>query len=379
MTRCSSVTPARWTAFGLLCLVASAAACSHSEPFTNPQGSETPFDPGPPARLTLNPAHDGHPAWLADRSGILYSAQQVEREDDDVCLAELPATGGRQRRLMCDIPGNRESNDAAQSAAGAADGRVALLRAGNGSLGGTSPAFLDIAVIPTLDGGEAQRVRILPFTPAGGKVHDYAGHLRWLTADALVYVGQRFVAQRPCPEPCPLDTLLVSTEVTTLSLAGASATGTAVPGTELATGVAPVLDGSAILYTLANDSRIYRRGLAGGEVSVVHDFGAAGIARDVHAAGNRVVAIVGGRVAFSVDPRAGPVQWDSGGVVHLVELGEAGSAALDTPGRLYRRPALSPDGSAIVAEGYPLIITGPFFDPDTTVGKSGDLYLFGGE
>jgi WD40-like Beta Propeller Repeat len=374
MTPRSSVTPARWTALGLLCLVASAPACSHTEPFANPETGEQPFDPGPPARLTLNPAQDGSPSWLADGSAILYSAQQLNRVDLDVCLAELPPTGGQQRRLTCDIPGNGASTDAAQSSAASADGRIALLSAGNGNIGGTSPVFLDLALIPTLDGVDAQRVRALPFTPSGGTRQDYAGHLRWLRADLLVYVGQRFVAQRPCPdETCPLDTLLVSTEVTTLTVDGSTAT--AVPGTELATGVAPIDEGTAILYTIANDSRIYRRTLASGEVTVAHDFGPAGIARDVHAVGIRVTAVVGGRVAFSVDPRAGPVQWDSGGVVHVLDLGDSDSQALDTPGRLYRRPALSPDGSRVVAEGYPLIVVGG----DTTVSKSGDLYLSGGE
>jgi hypothetical protein len=52
---------------------------------------------------------------------------------------------------------------------------------------------------------------------------------------------------------------------------------------------------------------------------------------------------------------------------------------LDTPERLYRRPAVSPDGSKVVAEGFPLIITGPVLREDTTVSKSGDLFLFGGE
>jgi hypothetical protein len=376
MTHCPSVTSARWTALGLLCLVTS-VGCSHTGPFANPPGNEEPFDPGSPARLTLNPAHDGNPTWLADGSAILYSAQQLDREDDDVCLAELPPAGGRQRRLVCDIPGDRRSTDAAQSAAASADGRLALLSAGNGDIGGTSPVFLELGLIPTLDALDAQRVRTLPFTPSGGRAQDYAGHLRWLTSEALVYLGQRFVTQRACGEPCPLDTLLVSTEVTTLALADGA--GAAVPGTEFATGVAPLPGGAAILYTLPNDGRIYRRILASGDVAVVHDFGAAGVARDLHAAGTRVTAIVGGRVAFSVDPRAGPVQWDSGGVVHVVELGEAGSVALDTPGRLYRRPALSPDGTRIVAEGFPLIITGPADSPDTTVGKTGDLYLFGAE
>ena len=80
MTQRSSVTPARWTALGLLCLVISASACSHSEPFANPETGEEPFDPGPPVRLTVNPAHDGSPSWLADGSGILYSAQQLDRD-----------------------------------------------------------------------------------------------------------------------------------------------------------------------------------------------------------------------------------------------------------------------------------------------------------
>jgi hypothetical protein len=380
MTRCSSVTPGRWTALGLY-LVLFGSACSHSEPFANPQGNEQPFDPGPPARLTLNPGHDGQPSWIPDGSGILYSAQQVEREDDDVCLAELPPTGGRQRRLTCDIPGDRESTDAAQSAVASADGPLALLSAGNGSLGGTSPAFLDLALLQTLDTRDAQRVRTLPFTPSGGTSQDYAGHLRWLSSEALVYVGQGFRIKRDC-EPCPLDTVLLNTEVTILSLGSGTSAGIALPGTTQATGVAPVQDGAAILYTLAGDSRIYRRVLADGQVAVVHDFGALGPVRDVHTAGDRVTAIVGGRVTYSIHPlhpNLGPVQWDSGGVIHLVDLGQPGSVALDTPGRLYRRPALSPDGSRVVAEGYPLIITGPDFDRDTTVGKSADLYLFGGE
>jgi hypothetical protein len=377
MTKRSSVTPARWTALGLLCLVTSAPACSHSEPFDNSQGTEVPFDPGPPARLTVNPAHDGSPSWLADGSGILYSGQQLDRVDADVCLAELPPTGGQQRRLICDIPGDRDSRDAAQSSAASADGRVALLSAGNGNLGGTSPVFLDLALLPTLDAVDAQRVRTLPLTPGGGTPQDYAGHLRWLTANELVYVGQRFQTKQDCL-PCPRDTVIVGTQVTLLTVDGTTAQ--AVPATDLATGVAPISDGSAILYTLPNDTRVYREVLGSGELTVAHDFGAAGIVRDVHAAGNRVVAVVGGRVAFTVDPNLGPVQWDSGGVLHVFDLEGTGSQSLDTPGRLYRRPALSPDGSRIVAEGYPLIIVPlPGGVADTTVSKSGDIYLFGGE
>lgn len=378
MTHRRSVSPVRWSVLGLQWLAAAGVACSHTEPFSNPQGSEEPFDPGPPARLTLNPAHDGNPCWLPDGSGIIYSTQQLDRVDTDVCLAELPATGGRQRWLACDIPGDGRSTDAAQSATVSAAGRLALLSAGNGGLSSPSPVFLGIALAPTLDAAQAQTVRTLPFTPAGGATQDYAGHLRWLGPDSLVYVGQLFRAQPACPDPgCPLDTLLVSTEVTLLDLE--SADGAAVPGTSQATGVSPTADGAAILYTLRADTRIYRRDLATGEVTVVHDFGAAGVVRDIHVAGSRVAAVVGGRLGFAVDPRLGPVDYDSGGVLYLLELDGGGTSSLETSGRLYRRPALAPDGSRLVAEGFPLSITVTDSSVDTTVNRSGDLYLFGAD
>jgi hypothetical protein len=364
----------------MLSLACLSAACSHSEPFSSPPGIEEPFDPGPPARLTLNTASDGNPSWLADGSGILYSAQQLNREDADVCLAELPPTGGSQRRLICDIPGGKTTTDAAQSPAAALDGRIAVVSAGNGTLGGTNPVFLGIAVAPTLDASDLQTVRGLPYAPSGGMFQDYAGYLRWLTPERLVYVGQQFRLLRACPDPgCPLDTLISGTEVTLLDLSGATAAGTAVPGTAQATGVAPIQDGAAILFTLANDTRIYRRTLSSGDVGVFHDFGPAGVVRDVHASGNRVAVVVGGRTAFSVDPQLGPTQWDSGGVLHVLDLEGDGEVVLDTPVRLYRRPAVSPDGTKVVAEGFALIVTGPTVNPDTTVSKSGDLYLFGAE
>ena len=376
MTHGSSATPQWRTACAVL-LMAALSGCDHTSPFSDPQGTDVPFDPGPPARLTLNPEHDGDPAWLADGSGILYSSRQGFRVDSDVCLAELPPTGGSQRRLVCDVPGNQESTDAVWSAAAGADGRLALLSAGNGNVGGSSPVFIEIALAQSpLDAGNPQTVRTMPFTPSGGTLQNYAGYLRWLTLEQIAYVGQTFTTRAICPEiGCPRDTIVVGTEITVLDLAQPTAAG-AVPGTTQATGLAASEDGASIFYTLANDTRIYRRTLAGGAVTVVHDFGPAGVARDVHAAGTRIAAVVGGRVAFAADLGVGPLPWDSGGILHVVDLG-GDDVTLDTPGRLYRRPALSPDGTMIVAEGFPLVITGPPDQRDTTVSGSADLYLFG--
>jgi hypothetical protein len=113
-----------------------------------------------------------------------------------------------------------------------------------------------------------------------------------------------------------------------------------------------------------------------GVVTVAHDFGAAGFARDVHVLGSRMVAVVGGRVAYAVDPSLGPTQWDSGGVIHLVNLEDGSDQILDAPG-LSRRPQLSPSGTAVVAEVYPLIITDFETRKDTTVSRVGDLFTFG--
>jgi len=121
---------------------------------------------------------------------------------------------------------------------------------------------------------------------------------------------------------------------------------------------------------------VYRRVLSTGDQSVVHDFGAAGIARDVQTAGGRLTAIVGGRVHFESDAILGPVQWDSGGFVHVVDLGTGADVALPDEQRLFRRPVLAPGGDRLVAEGYPLIIVGSGASADTTVGRAGDLYLF---
>jgi hypothetical protein len=60
-------------------------------------------------------------------------------------------------------------------------------------------------------------------------------------------------------------------------------------------------------------------------------------------------------------------------VLHIVELGAGTGVTLDGPG-LFRRPRISPSGSGVVAEVYPLIGGDP---PPTTVSRNGDLYLYG--
>ena len=154
-----------------------------------------------------------------------------------------------------------------------------------------------------------------------------------------------------------------------------------VPGTEIASGVAVAPAVMPSTTRLAGTPGSSAASLAGADVQIAHDFGAAGVARDVHVAGNRITAVVGGRVRLVPDPVLGPVQWDSGGVIHVVDLA-SGWTWHSTPGpALPPARALSP-GDRVVAEGYPLIITlvapplRPLRRSRHHRGPAGDLYLF---
>ena len=379
MPKCSTQDPAAGGSFVPLLAAVLALGCGHTEPFTTPPtGSEQPFDATPPVRLTYNTAADRWPGWLTDGSAFLYSAQQADRADGDVCLAVMPRGGGSQRDLWCDIPAGAERRDALQSAAPAPDGRLAYVSV-TGTIAGVNPIAEGIALASGLDPRDAPIVRSFPVTPPGGVAEGTAEHLRWLDATRLVYVGQQFRTNQECPT-CPLDTVRVGLEVSLLDLSAPGSTPTALPGTGAASGAATGGDPDLVYYTVGGDSRVYRRRLSSGAVDVAHDFGAAGIVRDISVAGDRLAAVVGGRVTFALHPVLGQVQWDSGGELHVVNLTTGEDSFLEAGTRLFRRPALAPAGDALVAEGYPLIITRLNTTPvtfDTTVGKSADLFRFG--
>jgi hypothetical protein len=358
---------------GLLALVVM-AGCGHTEPFSSPAtGSDQPFDATPPVRLTFNRAADRGVAWLPDGSAILYSTQPTGRRDNDVCLAVLPPTGGRQRSLTCDpFSGVSELTDAIESVAPAPDGRLGFFAA-TSSVGAPLPNVQALALGSVSDPATRRSLVSIPYTIPGGRLHGGISQLRWLGSNRLLYLGEAVVAQRPCTS-CALDTLRTGQDAVWLAVDGAGASPQAIPGSDYASGVSPGSNEDEVYYTLGGDTRVYRQTLSSGAVSVVHDFATAGIVRDVHVVGTRMAAVVGGRVVFGIDPSLGPTQWDSGGTLHLVDLQNGTDTNLDGPG-LFRRPQLSPTGTALVAEVYPLIA-----DPVTdsiTVSRNGDLYLFG--
>jgi hypothetical protein len=359
-------------------------ACGHTEPFT-PRKFDTdqPFSPSEPVQLTLNQGPDRRAAWLPDGSGLLYSSQQLDTEDKDVCLALLPPTGGRQRQRTCtfSIDGD-ELTESVESAAARDDGQLAYIAAVS-FISAIGPSDESLVLSSLANPVSRTPILSLPYTIPGRPTHQGLSQLHWLSPDRLLYLGENVLMFRPC-QFCQLDTLRSGLHAVSLSVGAGIGAPEAIPGTDNASGVSPGSNTDEIYYTINGDTRVYRRILSTGEVVVAHDFGPAGIARDVHVAGNRLAAVVGGRVHFANDPVLGPTQWDSGGVVHVVGLSDGSDIPLTGLGALglYRRPRLSPGGTEVVAERYPLNLIeirgpeGALIRVDTLVVRDGDLYLF---
>jgi hypothetical protein len=369
------------------CLLALWAmiGCGHTEPFgARTFDTDQPFDPTPPVQLTLNQGPDRRASWLPDGSGFLYSTQQVDTRDGDVCLAELPATGGRQRARICTLSiHGGELTESLESAAAFPDGRLAYIAASSAI--GTIGPDIEALVLASVDDPVTRTSLVsIPYTIPGRRTHKGISQIHWLSSSRLVYLGEAVSVFTPC-QFCQMDTLRSGLDVVLLDLGEASVSPRAVPGTDNASGVSPGSTGDDVYYTLGGDTRVYRQTLSTGEVTAVHDFGAAGIARDVDVVGQRMTAAVGGRVHFAADPSLGSTQWDSGGIVHVVNLQDGSDVPLSGLGdlELFRRPRLSPGGTEIVAERYPLNLVevrdaeGFLIRVDTLVARTADLYLFG--
>jgi hypothetical protein len=168
-------------------------------------------------------------------------------------------------------------------------------------------------------------------------------------------------------------------ELVDVDLSGAAPVLEVIPNTAGTSSVAAGETPDLVYVTRNGDSRVYRQTLSTGATEIVHDFGTGNIARDVHVVGNTLYAIAGGWVTFVNDSTLGDIQRDSAGHLIRVNLTNGSETPLDVTGRWFRRPAASPAGNRLVAEGYTAIITScapPIGCVDTLIGRSSDLWLF---
>ncbi len=328
------------------------AGCDHPAPFRPgayvPGG---PFQIGAIVRITFNPGRDRAPTWLPGGAGIVYSAERLDRLDHDHCLAELPAAGGTIRRYDCRTTAADDSINAFEDAAVSSDGRVAYVRAAAYRLPEPplTPDAQALVLARLADVNDVRVLRRIAYTAPSRRIHHAVSHVGWLGPSRLVYLGESVSYPRACSS-CDPDTVRTGIEVVTLDFDAPTPLLAVVPGTDGASSVTVGATGDTIYFTRNGDSRVYRRAFSGGQTDTVYDFGAAGIARDVAVANGRLVAVVGGDVAYIVDSVLGNSQVDHGGELHFVTLATGAETVVGDFMSRFRRPALAPDGMRVVAE-----------------------------
>jgi hypothetical protein len=358
--------------------VLALGGCAHEQPF-QPQDSTTdrPFSPGTPVRLTYNPGADLRPAWLPDGSAFVYAWQQLGQPDLDRCLGIMGAAGGTRTTTICNPnPAAVDSADLFDAASPSPAGDLLYVRTSSRP-GAIPPDHGGVFLAPLADPLNATEVLTLPSPSPSGRTLGFISTARWRSAKRLLYVGQSVVYSREY-NGAPLDTLVTGVEIVEMDLTGAQPLVSTLPLTDGASSAALTETRDTLYYTLNNDSRVYRLVLTSAELTIAHDFGARGIARDVTVRGGNLVAVVGGEIRYSADSIIGPVQADGGGDLVSVDLatGAESDLPVDHP-LLFRHPEFSPGSGPIrlVAEGY-----APTGNPSPTrnqlVSKVGDLYLY---
>ena len=366
--------PARFLATGLALL-----GCGHGDPFAvRPVGSDSTLSGAVDRRLTFNLGTDITPAWREDGSTIIYAFEDLAHPGRDLCLAELLPTGGSQRGVMCPAGSSSDSADQLFEPAVSADGRLLYLREV-----ALEPGEIPISatLLETTDGQQLPSTPLLsyPYTAPDGRLHQGISNLRWAGPGHAVYVAQKVERLAPCAR-CPEEIVRTGIGLVVLDLSAIPPALRVVPNTEDISSVTVSAGGHAVYFTRNNERWIYQLVLANSAYRTAYGFPPGEIARDVQVAGRRLVAVVGGKVSYQDDPVLGPLQRDHGGRLWVVDLETGAANVLVVEGRFFRRPALSPDGTRLVAEAYETTITSRPESlgggADTVVGNVADLWLF---
>lgn len=294
----------------------------------------------------------------------------------DRCLGELLPTGGSIRQVICPVSlPSLDSLDTLYEPAVATDGRLLYLREAS-QPNGITPHTSALVLAERADPLAATTVLSYPYTAPNGKIHSGISNIRWLSETRALFLAEKVMYIAQCSS-CPIDTVRTGIELVEIDLSGPSATTAIIPNTEETSSVAGGAGPDQVYLTRNGDSRVYQMDLTTGTTIIVHDFGPGQIARDAQVTGNRLYAIVGGRVSFEVDSTLGSVQRDEGGQLVTVDLSNGSTSPLIVLERFFRRPAVSPTGDRMAAEAMQAVILGCGSTcRDTVISKVADLWLF---
>lgn len=331
-------------------------ACEHGAPFRpGDYGPNGPLTPGNPTRLTYNLGQDLIPAWRSGDS-IVYTSEREDREDHDRCLAFIPGAGGAISRYACRTNAADDSINVFEDAAVAEDSIAYVRVSTERFLQGIGPDRQELVVAAGATPNTARTLQQIPFTASWGTTYDALSHIVWLGPTRLAALGERVTYPRACSS-CVPDTVRTGISIVMVDFATAVPVVTRLADGDSASSLAVAANGDTLYFTRDGDSRVYRHMFSSGLTDTLYDFGF-GIARDLSVANGRVVAVVGGAVSYAVDSILGGSQPDHGGPLFLLGPGNLLTQVGD-PAWLFRRPALSPDGTRLVVAAW---VGGPIAD-----------------
>jgi hypothetical protein len=302
--------------------------------------------------------------------------EAIDLSPRDRCLGELPVTGGTIRQVICPVSlASLDTLDNFFEPAPGPAGQLLYLREASppNRLSPSSSALMLADESAPLEGTVVQAY---PYTASNGKLHQGISHIRWLSGTRAVYLAEKVLYLGPCPS-CPPDTVRTGIEIVQLDLAGPAPTLSIVPNSDEVSSIDATDDPDQLIITRNGDPRVYQLSISTGATTVVYDFGPGEIARDAQVRGDRLYAIIRGRISFVIDTILGPVQKDESGQLVMVDLTTGVLSRMLVTERFFRRPEVSRRGDHLVAEAYPAIVIGCGIGcEDTTLSKLADLWLF---
>ena len=280
-------------------------AC-HSEPFEQPAfGTDRPFQPGPPPRLTANTGEDDQISFTPDGKYLMYSLNRT-------CIAFLPTGQARDSVWICPQPSDTVS-DRYSLPILSPTRRLAFQLARFVSFA-SGPFYQAVMVAPLADERDTAEVMPVPFVSAvDGMMHDTVTQLAWLRGDTLAVLTDNVVyLTDPASAAFPR-------EFVRLALPGPVAS------------IQPDPTGSSLYVKVLGDARVLRWNKSSGAISTLYDFGADSIASI--AVGSRYLAVVTPTHVIRID------------------LGTSQVRAVPSFGISLNELAMSPDGSDIIGSG----------------------------
>lgn len=296
----------------LLLLTLVSTACAHSEPFPPGDfGTDRPFDPGPPARITANTGSDGEISFTPDGKSLVYGLSRI-------CIGFLPAHEARDSAWLCPDTAQHLA-DHYSYATLSPTGQLAFVL--------SQQRYKTIVVAPLADVRDTSDVIPVPFvTTVDGIMHMEITRLSWLRGDTLAILtdGQVYltdVASRVRPRvffPLPLPDSAYSME--------------------------PDPDGGVLYLRVTGDPRVLAWNLTTGGLSTFYDLGTIGDG----------LASVGTRHLAVVTP----------GALLRINLEDGRTDTIPTFNLVIGELAMLPDGSDIIVSAVDTTPPAPVVSTD---------------